>query len=114
MKIAALSIGYADGLPRALSCGVGSVLIHGRRAPILGRICMDQTLVDISAIPESAPGDTVTVLGSSGALSISACDIAASCGTIANEILSRLGPRLERRAVGTAASTPLPALALSV
>lgn len=114
MKIAALSMGYADGLPRALSCGVGSVLIHGRRAPILGRICMDQTLVDVSAIPEAAPGDTVTVLGSSGALSISACDIAASCGTIANEILSRLGPRLERRAVGTAASTPLPTLALSV
>ena len=78
----------------------GPVLRGGQRfdsrppCAILGRICMDQTLVDISAIPEAAAGDTVTVLGSSGALSISACDIAASCGTIANEILSRLGPSL--------------------
>ena len=97
--MAALTIGYADGLPRALGSGVGSVLIHGRRAPILGRICMDQTLVDVTEIPEARAGDTAVLLGASGQEVISACDVARQAGTIANEILSRLGPRLERRTV---------------
>ena len=97
--MAALTIGYADGLPRALGSGVGSVLIHGRRAPILGRICMDQTLVDVTEIPEARAGDTAVLLGASGQEVISACDVARQVGTIANEILSRLGPRLERRTV---------------
>ena len=98
-RMAALTIGYADGLPRALGFGVGSVLIHGRRAPILGRICMDQTLVDVTEIPEARAGDTAVLLGASGQEVISACDVARQSGTIANEILSRLGPRLERRTV---------------
>ncbi len=84
--------------PRALGSGVG-VLIHGRRAPILGRICMDQTLVDVTEIPEARAGDTAVLLGASGQEVISACDVARQSGTIANEILSRLGPRLERRTV---------------
>ena len=98
-RMAALTIGYADGLPRALGSGVGSVLIHGRRAPILGRICMDQTLVDVTEIPEARAGDTAVLLGASGQEVISACDVARQAGTIANEILSRLGPRLERQTV---------------
>jgi serine/alanine racemase len=49
-KIASLSIGFAEGLPRALSCGRGKVLIHGQEAPIVGRICMDQTMVDVTSI----------------------------------------------------------------
>ena len=95
-RTATLAIGYADGLPRALSCGVGSVLINGRRAPIIGKICMDQTLVDVTGIPDVRPGDAAVVIGESGEESISACDLAKQAGTITNEILSRLGPRLER------------------
>lgn len=95
-RTATLAIGYADGLPRALSCGVGSVLINGRRAPIIGKICMDQTLVDITGIPNVRPGGTAVIIGESGEDSISACDLAKQAGTITNEILSRLGPRLER------------------
>ena len=98
-RLAVLSIGYADGLPRSLSCGVGAVLLHGCRAPVVGRICMDQTLVDATEIPETAPGDEAVLIGNSGAEKITACDVAEAAGTISNEILSRLGARLERIAV---------------
>lgn len=91
MKIAALSIGYADGLPRALSGGVGKVLINGERAPIIGRVCMDQTIVDISGAAEVCAGDTAVIIGKSGNDEISAYEIAEDAGTITNEILSRLG-----------------------
>lgn len=98
MKLAVLSIGYADGLPRTLSGGNGRVLIHGYSAPILGRICMDQTLVDVSGIPdgEIAQGDTAVLIGRSGTQEITAGELADQCGTITNEILSRLGARLDR------------------
>lgn len=96
MKIAALSIGYADGLPRALSNNIGAVLIRGKMAPIIGRICMDQTLVDVSDIEEVTAGDIAVIIGASGDLEISVCDIAEQTDTITNEVLSRLGKRLER------------------
>lgn len=96
MKLAVLSIGYADGLPRALSNGNGRVLINGYSAPIVGRVCMDQTLVDVSRIPTITQGDTSVLIGSSGIQEITAGELAARCGTITNEILSRLGGRLER------------------
>ena len=95
-KIAALAIGYADGLSRSLSCGKGTVLIRGRRAPIIGRICMDQTLVDVSDIPDAAPGDPAVLIGTSGDQTISAWDLSEAAGTITNETLSSLGNRLER------------------
>lgn len=95
-KIAVLSIGYADGLPRALSCGKGSVLVNGRRAPITGRICMDQTIIDITGIPGVREGDIAVVIGRSGGEEITVYDIAEQTGTITNEILSRLGARLDR------------------
>lgn len=95
-KIAVLTIGYADGLPRSLSCGVGNVLINGFKVPIVGRICMDQTLIDVSAVPEIKAGDTAIIIGVSGKEMITACDIAEQTGTITNEIFSRLGGRLER------------------
>lgn len=95
-KLAVLSIGYADGLPRALSCGNGQVLINGHRAPIVGRICMDQTLVDVTDIPFLCPGGEAVLIGSSGPEEITAYDLAEACGTITNEILSRLGERLGR------------------
>lgn len=96
MKLAVLSIGYADGLPRALSNGNGRVLINGFSAPIVGLICMDQTLVDVSRIPNLTQGDTAVLIGYSGVQEITAGELAAACGTITNEILSRLGGRLER------------------
>jgi serine/alanine racemase len=95
MRIAVLAIGYADGLPRSLSCGIGSVLIDGHRAPILGCICMDQAMVDVTSRETVKRGDTVVVIGTSGGLEISACDVAEQAGTISTEILSRLGSRLE-------------------
>ena len=95
-KLAVLSIGYADGLPRALSCGNGQVLINGHRAPIAGRICMDQTLVDVTDIPFLCPGGEAVLIGASGSEEITAYELAEACGTITNEILSRLGERLGR------------------
>ncbi len=100
MRIAALTIGYGDGLPRALSCGGGSVLIRGKRARILGRICMDQTLVDVTEIPEAAAGDIAVLIGISGDEEIMAYELAEAGGTITNEIVSRLGQRLWRVGVG--------------
>ena len=96
MRIATLSIGYADGLPRILSEGVGQVLIGGKKAPILGRMCMDQTIVDVSCVPQVQTGDEAVLIGRVGQEEITAADLAEQAGTIANEILSRLGPRLER------------------
>ncbi|MDF2838611.1 MAG: alanine racemase, partial [Evtepia sp.] len=98
-KIAVIAIGYADGIPRSLSCGVGAVLINGYEAPIIGRICMDQTLVDISGIPDVQAGDIAVLIGRDGNKEITACDLAKQAGTISNEILSRLGERLERQLV---------------
>lgn len=96
MKIAALAIGYADGLPRALSGGAGKVLINGRRAKIIGRVCMDQTIVDVTDIPDVCAGDTAVIIGRSGNDEISAYEVAEDAGTITNELLSRLGERIER------------------
>ena len=95
-KIATLTIGYGDGLPRSLSHGRGSVLLRQTTAPIVGRICMDQTIVDISGIPNVRQGDTAVIIGKSGNTEITAYDIAEQSDTITNEILSRLGQRVVR------------------
>lgn len=95
-KIAALSIGYADGVPRELSCGKGCVLIGGKRCPVAGRICMDQMLVDVTDAPGASQGAAAVIIGTSGNESVSAAELAEKAGTISNEILSRLGARLER------------------
>lgn len=96
-RIAVITIGYADGLPRCLSNGVGQVLVQGKKVPIVGRICMDQALVDISELEEDAvkTGDVVTLIGTDGNETLTAADMAEAAGTITNEILSRLGSRLE-------------------
>ena len=98
-RIAVVAIGYGDGIPRSLSCGIGSVLIQGRKAPIVGRICMDQMLVDVSDIQDVKAGDVAVIIGQSGDERITACDLAAQDGTISNEILSRLGERLQREII---------------
>ena len=71
-------------------------LLGGRRCPILGRVCMDQVLVDATEVRRAAPGDEVLLIGRAGGEEITAGDMAAQCSTLTNEILSRLGPRLPR------------------
>ncbi len=95
-KIAILTIGYADGFPRSLSGGNGHVLINGRKAPVVGYICMDQTIVDVTGIPDVKQGDAAVVIGRSGDYEITAYDLAEQSGSITNEVLSRLGERLVR------------------
>ena len=97
--LATLAIGYADGWPRSLSNGAGRVLLHGQTAPVAGLICMDQLLVDVTDIPGAAPGDTATLIGRDGEAELTAGQAARAAGTIANELLSRLGPRLPRLTV---------------
>ncbi|HEY5585488.1 MAG TPA: serine racemase VanT catalytic subunit [Ruminiclostridium sp.] len=95
-KIAVISIGYADGVPRSLSCGKGQVIINGKKALIIGKICMDQLMVDITDIPNVKQGDIATLIGQDGAECISAEAVAAQSGTLTNELLSRLGVRILR------------------
>lgn len=97
MKIGVVSIGYADGIPRELS-NRGHALIRGRRVPVIGRVCMDQLLVDVSEVPEAETGDEAVFIGRSGGEEIKAEELAEEAGTIANEILSRIGPRVRRKA----------------
>ena len=93
-RLAAVTIGYADGLPRSLPQQGGQVLIHGTRCPMVGRVCMDQLLVDVTEVPGVAPGDRVTLIGRDGPQEIRAEEVAGWCHTITNELLSRLGQRL--------------------
>lgn len=97
--LAAASIGYADGLPRCVGEGRGRALVRGRSVPIVGRVCMDQCLLDVTDVPGAAVGDAAVFIGADGEERITVCELAGTAGTIANEILSRLGPRLERVAV---------------
>ena len=91
-----LAIGYGDGVPRALATGGGSVIVRGRRAPIIGRISMDMTVVDITGVPEARVGDMVTLIGSDGDACITLDEVAEQAETISYEILTGLRPRLPR------------------
>ena len=94
-RVATVSAGYADGLPLALT-NRGHVLIKGVRCPVIGRISMDYTTVDVSRVPGVAPGDEVVCLGASGAETITPDDWAALKGTHAYDIICSLGSRVER------------------
>lgn len=93
--LATASIGYADGIPRALS-NRGHVLVRGKRVPMAGRICMDQLLLDVTEVPGVQPGDEVVFIGESKEKEIKAETMAREAGTISNEILSGLSDRLCR------------------
>ena len=95
MRIATIPVGYGDGYPRSLS-GKGAVLIHGQRAPILGRICMDQFMVDVSHIPDVRNFDEAVLLGFKGGEHISAEEIAEVSGGFHYEILCGLNKRIPR------------------
>ena len=94
-QIAVLPIGYADGYSRRLSNN-GAVLIRGRRAPIVGIVCMDMTMVDVTDIGPVQAGEEVTLIGSQGQEAIGADDIASWTGTIPYEVLCAIGPRVPR------------------
>ncbi len=94
-RVATIPVGYADGYPRSLS-NKGYVLIHGRRAPVLGRICMDQFMVDVSDIPMAAEGDLVTLLGQDGEERISAELLSKLSGRFHYELVCDIGKRVPR------------------
>ena len=93
-RLAVVCIGYADGLPRDFGERKGEVLLRGERAPVVGRLCMDQMLVDVTDIGAIKEGDIATILGRDGAGLIRVEDLAERCGTISNEFLAGLGERL--------------------
>lgn len=95
--VATVPIGYADGLPRLLGERGGEVLIGGRRRRIAGTVTMDQIIVDLGCDDSVALGDEVVLIGAQGAEEIAAWEWAERTGTIAYEILTRLGPRIPRR-----------------
>ena len=95
IRVATVTAGYADGYRRSLS-GRFYVLIRGKRAPILGRVCMDQMLVDVTHIPDAQAGDEVVLLGSSGEETISAEAIAAAAGSFNYEQVCDLSHRVSR------------------
>ncbi len=92
---AVIPIGYADGLSRSLS-GNMDVIIRGQRCPQIGRICMDMCMVDISGLPECEVGDTVTVIGTDGAETILADELAERQGSINYEVTCDVAPRVPR------------------
>jgi len=94
-KIATVTIGYADGYSRQLS-NRGEVIVKGVRCPIVGRICMDQMMIDVSNVPEVQTGDIVTLIGTDGNETITADDIAGICGTIGYEITCNISKRVPR------------------
>ncbi|MCI9291282.1 MAG: alanine racemase [Clostridia bacterium] len=93
--VATLSVGYGDGYPRALS-NKGHVLVRGRKAQIIGRICMDQTMIDVTDIPGVNVGDVAVLIGSQGDLSVTAEDIASWADTINYEIVCGISRRVPR------------------
>ncbi|MBD3334600.1 MAG: alanine racemase [Candidatus Eisenbacteria bacterium] len=94
-RMAIVPVGYADGYDRRLS-GVGHVLVRGRRAPILGRVCMNMVMADMTDVDGVAVGDEVVLLGRQGDEEITAYDLARLCQTIAYEITTRVAAHVPR------------------
>ena len=95
MRIATLAMGYADGYPRQTSNKGAQVLVRGKRCPILGRITMDQFMVDVTDLPRDiAPGEEVVLFGKQGNEEITVGEVASWAGTITWDILTRLGKRV--------------------
>ena len=95
-RVATLPIGYAEGLPRAAG-NAAHVLVRGRRAPLVGRVCMDMAFADVTGVPNAAAGDAVTLIGSDGDELLTAEDLAGACGTIGYEVVTRLPAHVPRR-----------------
>lgn len=93
---AVLAVGYADGFPRQVSGRGAGVLIRGKRCPLLGRVTMDQIVVDITGAGSIEPGEEAVIIGSAGGESISAADLASQAGTISWDILTGIKSRVAR------------------
>ncbi|WP_249026504.1 alanine racemase C-terminal domain-containing protein [Thomasclavelia cocleata] len=93
--VATIPIGYGDGIPRQLSSN-GYVLVKGQKCPIIGRICMDQMLVDVSRVKNLTSNEVVTIIGKDGNNEIRIEQLALAADTISNEILCRIKKRLPR------------------
>jgi alanine racemase len=91
LTIATIAIGYADGFSRSFSQGKGRVIVNGQRAPIIGNVCMDMSMIDITGIPANE-GDEVVVFGDG----LSIQEVANSVGTIPYEILTNTSARVKR------------------
>lgn len=98
MRLALIPVGYADGLDRKLGNRF-DLLVRGERAPLVGRISMDQSIIDVTEIPDVAPGDEVVLLGQQSSQSITAFDHARAAGTIPWEVFTRIGARVARARV---------------
>jgi alanine racemase len=94
-RVAVLPLGYADGYSRLLS-NRAAVLIQGKRAPVVGRVCMDMTMVDVTDVPGVSASTDVTLIGKQEDQQITAADLAAWQGTIAYEVLCGIGQRVKR------------------
>lgn len=94
-RIATVAIGYADGYPRSLS-NRAEMLLHGKRAPVIGRVCMDQLMLDVTDIPEARMGDIAVVAGSEGGERVTFDDMARWAGTINYEIICGISKRVPR------------------
>ncbi len=95
MRIATVTIGYADGYSRLLS-SKGEILVHGKRCKIVGRVCMDQLMIDVSAVPEACSGDIATLIGRDGEERITADELASLYGTIGYEVVCGISKRVPR------------------
>ena len=95
-RVATVAVGYADGYRRSLSSNF-YVLIHGKKAPILGRVCMDQMMVDVTEIDNVAAGDIVTLFGTDGAEKITVEQIADAAGSFNYEFICGISRRVCRR-----------------
>ncbi|MCL2078727.1 MAG: serine racemase VanT catalytic subunit [Oscillospiraceae bacterium] len=96
MTVATVSIGYADGIPRQMTDSGGMAIVNGVKVPVIGRICMDMLMLDVSGVPGVKAGDVATFIGTDKNEQIRCEELAAVCGTITNDILCRLGSRLPR------------------
>ena len=105
IKVALLPIGYADGLNRALS-GRGEFLVRGQKASVIGRVCMDWTMIEVTDINAVAVGDEVVIIGRQGDAAITADDMAATLGTISYEIFCSWSARLRREYLNAHDSNP--------
>jgi len=100
MRVALIAAGYADGLDRRLGNRF-SLLVRGQKAPLVGRISMDQAVLDVTEIADVAPGDEVVILGAQGHEETTAFDHAAAAGTIPWEVFTRIAPRVQRVAISS-------------
>lgn len=99
MRIATVAVGYGDGYHRTAS-NRGCMLVHGKRAPIVGRVCMDQTMVDVTDIPGVVPGDEVVLIGAQGESFLSADEVAKAADTLNYEVLLAISLRVPKKFVG--------------